>query len=107
MTVDHAVNDVFEPGSVFKVVTIGRALSEHKITPRTAFTLPYKIQVADRVIHDAEIRPTERMTVAQILQRSSNVGDGHDRRAVSRRDRPEEVDGAVRIRPTDPGRLPG
>jgi cell division protein FtsI (penicillin-binding protein 3) len=74
LTIDHAVNDVFEPGSVFKVVTVGGALSEHKITPRTAFTLPYSIHVADRVIHDAEIRPTERMTVAQILQRSSNVG---------------------------------
>jgi cell division protein FtsI (penicillin-binding protein 3) len=74
LTVDHAVNDVFEPGSVFKVVTIGGALSEHKVTPQTAFTLPYKIHVADRVIHDAEIRPTERMSVAQILQRSSNVG---------------------------------
>jgi cell division protein FtsI/penicillin-binding protein 2 len=74
LAIDHAVNDVFEPGSVFKVVTVGGALSEHKITPRTAFTLPYSIHVADRVIHDAESRPTERMTVAQILQRSSNVG---------------------------------
>ena len=74
LTTDHAVGDVFEPGSVFKVVTIGGALSEHVVTPRTAFTLPYSIHVADRVIHDAEIRPTERMTVAQILQRSSNVG---------------------------------
>jgi cell division protein FtsI (penicillin-binding protein 3) len=74
LAIDHAVNDVFEPGSVFKVVTVGGALSEHKITPRTAFTLPYSIHVADRVIHDAEFRPTERMTVAQILQRSSNVG---------------------------------
>jgi cell division protein FtsI (penicillin-binding protein 3)/stage V sporulation protein D (sporulation-specific penicillin-binding protein) len=74
LTADHAINDVYEPGSVFKVVTIGGALSEHKITPQTAFTLPYSIQVADRRIHDAEIRPTERMTVAQILQRSSNVG---------------------------------
>ena len=74
LAIDHAVNDVFEPGSVFKVVTVGGALSEHKITPQTRFTLPYSIHVADRVIHDAEIRPTERMTVAQILQRSSNVG---------------------------------
>ncbi len=71
---NHAVTDVFEPGSVFKVVTIGGALSEHLVTPRTTFTLPYSIRVADRVIHDAEPRPTERMTVAQILQRSSNVG---------------------------------
>jgi cell division protein FtsI (penicillin-binding protein 3) len=74
LTIDHAVTDVFEPGSVFKVVTIGGALSEHRVTPQTAFTLPYSIHVADRVIHDAETRPTERMTVAQILQRSSNVG---------------------------------
>ncbi|HEX5172796.1 MAG TPA: penicillin-binding protein 2 [Gaiellaceae bacterium] len=74
LSIDHAVTDVFEPGSVFKVVTVGGALSEHKITPQTRFTLPYSIHVADRIIHDAEIRPTERMTVAQILQRSSNVG---------------------------------
>src|SRR5215475_11100626 len=74
LTVDHAVNDVFEPGSVFKVVTVGGALSEHKVTPRTSFILPPEIHVADRVIHDAEIRPTQRMTVSQILQRSSNVG---------------------------------
>jgi cell division protein FtsI (penicillin-binding protein 3) len=71
---NHAVSDFFEPGSVFKVVTIAGALSEHLVTPRTQFTLPYSIQVADRRIHDAEPRGTERMTVAQILQRSSNVG---------------------------------
>ncbi len=71
---NHAITDVFEPGSVFKVVTIAGALSEGLVTPKTAFTLPYSIRVADRVIHDAEVRPTERMTVAQILQRSSNVG---------------------------------
>src|SRR5581483_1868170 len=71
---NHAVTDVFEPGSVFKVVTIAGALSEHLVTPRTTFTLPYSIQVADCRIHDAELRGTERMPVAQILQRSSNVG---------------------------------
>ena len=37
LTIDHAVTDVFEPGSVFKVVTIGGALSQHDITPNTAF----------------------------------------------------------------------
>ena len=71
---NHAVGDVFEPGSVFKVVTVAGALSEHLVTPRTAFTLPYSLHIADRVVHDAEPRGTERMTVAQILQRSSNVG---------------------------------
>jgi cell division protein FtsI (penicillin-binding protein 3) len=74
LTTNRAVSDVYEPGSVFKVVTIAGALSEHLVTPRTEFTLPPTIQVADRTIHDAEERGTERMTVAQILQKSSNVG---------------------------------
>ena len=50
------------------------ALSEHLVTPSTSFILPYSIHVADRIIHDAEPRGTETMTVAQILARSSNVG---------------------------------
>ena len=44
------------------------------VSPSTAFTLPYSIRVADRIVHDAEKRGTERLTVAQILSHSSNVG---------------------------------
>jgi cell division protein FtsI (penicillin-binding protein 3) len=69
-----AVTDTYEPGSTFKLVTVSAALSTGIVTPRTPFTLPYEIQVADRRIHDAEPRGTETMTVAQILSRSSNVG---------------------------------
>jgi len=71
---NRAVTDTYEPGSTFKVVTVAAALEDHLVTPSTAFTLPYEIQVADRQIHDAEPRGTERLTVAQILARSSNVG---------------------------------
>jgi cell division protein FtsI (penicillin-binding protein 3) len=68
------VTDTYEPGSTFKIVTVGAVLSERLVTPQTAFTLPYSIQVSDRVIHDAHPRGTERMTVDQILSHSSNVG---------------------------------
>ena len=71
---NRAVTDTYEPGSTFKLVTVAGALSTGIVTPSDAFTLPYEIQVADRRIHDAEPRGTERMTVAQILARSSNVG---------------------------------
>src|SRR5206468_10927686 len=54
LTIDHAVTDVFEPGSVFKVVTIGGALSQHDITPNTELPVSGSLQVADRVIHAAE-----------------------------------------------------
>ena len=68
------VTDAYEPGSTFKLVTVAAALSEHLVSAATAFTLPYSIQVADKVIHDAEPRATETMTVGQILSHSSNVG---------------------------------
>jgi cell division protein FtsI/penicillin-binding protein 2 len=71
---NRAVTDTYEPGSTFKLVTVAGALSSGIVTPQTQFTLPYSIQVADRVIHDAEPRGTETMSVAQILAKSSNVG---------------------------------
>jgi cell division protein FtsI/penicillin-binding protein 2 len=71
---NRAVTDTYEPGSTFKLVTVAGALSERLVTPRTRYTLPYQIQVADRVIHDSHFRETETMSVSEILSRSSNVG---------------------------------
>ncbi len=71
---NHAVTDVFEPGSVFKVVTVAGALTEGIVTPDSKFVLPPCIQVADKCIHDAEKRGTQTMSVAKILSYSSNVG---------------------------------
>ena len=74
VTRNRAVTDVYEPGSTFKLVTVAGVLSDRLVTPQTRFTLPYSIQVADRVIHDAEQRGTETLSVARILAQSSNVG---------------------------------
>ena len=71
---NRTVTDTYEPGSTFKVVTVSAVLSEGLVTPQTAFTLPYEIHVADRIIRDAHPRGTERMTVDQIVSHSSNVG---------------------------------
>ncbi len=71
---NRAVTDTYEPGSTFKVVTLAAALETGMVEPWTEYTLPYSLKVSDRVIHDAEKRETETMTVAEILSRSSNVG---------------------------------
>jgi cell division protein FtsI (penicillin-binding protein 3) len=71
---NRAVTDTYEPGSTFKVVTVSAALSEGLVNPQSAFTLPYELHVADRIIHDAHPRGTERMTVDEIISRSSNIG---------------------------------
>lgn len=71
---NRAVTDVYEPGSIFKLVTIAGALADGTVRPTTRFTLPPTIRVADRVIHEAHPRGTVRYSVGEILQWSSNVG---------------------------------
>jgi cell division protein FtsI/penicillin-binding protein 2 len=74
---NRAVTDTYEPGSTFKLVTITGALSQGIVTPNTKFTLPYKLRYGpcdQCTVHDAEVRPTETLSVAQILAQSSNVG---------------------------------
>ena len=68
--------------------------------------VPGSLQVADRVIHDAEPHGLETLKVKQILQRSSNIGTDLIAERVPRRKRPEELDGALRVRPPDRDRLP-
>jgi cell division protein FtsI/penicillin-binding protein 2 len=74
LATNYAIGLNYEPGSTFKVVAIGGALSDGLISPSTPFTVPYAYHVADRIIHDAEVHPTEVLNTSQILARSSNIG---------------------------------
>lgn len=69
-----AVTDMYEPGSVFKLVTASGALESNIVTPRTVFEVPPTLAVADRVIHDAESHGTESLSVKDIIVHSSNIG---------------------------------
>jgi cell division protein FtsI/penicillin-binding protein 2 len=71
---NRAITDTYEPGSTFKLVTVAAALSEKLVSPSSTFRLAPTIRVADRVIHEHEPRPTQTMSVAQILFQSSNIG---------------------------------
>lgn len=71
---NRALTDVYEPGSVYKIVTVAAALEERVVKPSTTFVVPPQMQVADRVIHDSHSHPTETMAVREIIRQSSNVG---------------------------------
>lgn len=71
---NRSVTDVYEPGSIFKMVTISGALADGVVKPGTSFKLPTRIRVADREINESHERATQTFTVAEILQWSSNVG---------------------------------
>ncbi len=71
---NSALTNVYEPGSVTKVVTIGGALQNHIVTPDQRFSVPDSVRVAGSTFHDAEGHPTQSMSVSDILAQSSNVG---------------------------------
>ena len=69
-----AVQEVYEPGSTGKVITVAAAMEEKLIAPDTVFTIPYSMKVADGVFHDHEKHPTQRLTTTGLLAVSSNTG---------------------------------
>ena len=69
-----SVQDVYEPGSTGKVMTLSAAIEEKKITPETVFTVPYTIKRGGTVFKDHEKHPVERLTASGILAQSSNTG---------------------------------
>ncbi|MEV5711598.1 penicillin-binding protein 2 [Actinoallomurus sp. NPDC052274] len=71
---NRVVQDDFEPGSTSKVVTAAAALEAGHVTPDTVFDVPDHITKYDRTFHDSETHPTEPLTFAGVLAKSSNVG---------------------------------
>ncbi len=69
-----AFTNVYEPGSVNKLVTISAALQTGVVVPSDTFTIPNSYQVAGTTFHDAESHATEHWTVTDILANSSNIG---------------------------------
>lgn len=71
---NRAVTDVYEPGSVLKVVTALGALEEGVANSATKIQVPSQIQVADEVFTDAETMPARELEFNQVISQSSNVG---------------------------------
>jgi cell division protein FtsI (penicillin-binding protein 3) len=70
---NRVITDLFEPGSTLKPFTIAAALESGAATPETVVaTAPGKLTLAHHTIRD--VHPAAAMSVAQILQKSSNVG---------------------------------
>jgi cell division protein FtsI (penicillin-binding protein 3) len=70
----RALSDVYEPGSVEKVLTMAGLIDAGKVTPRTRVRVPKQLPVADRVIHDYFEHDTLRLTLAGVIAKSSNIG---------------------------------
>jgi cell division protein FtsI (penicillin-binding protein 3) len=71
---NHAVSDVYEPGSVFKLVTYSAALEQHVAAPDDPIDCQGgQINLAGRVIHDDKGDHFGVITVHEALAHSSDV----------------------------------
>ncbi|MBE0627969.1 MAG: penicillin-binding protein 2 [Burkholderiales bacterium] len=70
---NRAITDTFEPGSTLKPFTVALAIDQGKVKPGTMIaTAGGSMSVGRATIHDAHHFGD--MSVAQVIQRSSNVG---------------------------------
>ncbi|HEV2463506.1 MAG TPA: penicillin-binding transpeptidase domain-containing protein [Acidobacteriaceae bacterium] len=77
---DHAVSDVYEPGSTFKLVTYSSAIDSNVVTPDSMIhTLGGQINVAGRIVHDDrdairyEAQHGNVISATEALEQSSDV----------------------------------
>jgi cell division protein FtsI (penicillin-binding protein 3) len=81
-TRNRSVTDLYEPGSTFKPFTVAAALESGLVKPTTTFqTAPGYLQMGKWKISDSH--PHGVLTVAQIIQKSSNVGTAKIQLAMS------------------------
>ena len=69
-----SLSEVYEPGSVEKVLTAAALLDAGKVTPRTRIKVPSELPVLDRKIGDWFDHGLLRLTMAGVIARSSNIG---------------------------------
>ena len=67
---NDALQNIYEPGSTFKVVAFTGALEEKLITPETRIECPGSISLPGRVVHD---HAHGTLTATEALAKSSNV----------------------------------
>ncbi|MCM8796969.1 MAG: penicillin-binding protein 2 [Candidatus Omnitrophica bacterium] len=70
---NRAVCDMFEPGSVFKIVTASAAIEENKASENDRFFCENgSYRVANHILHDHQ--PHGWLTFRQVIEESSNIG---------------------------------
>jgi cell division protein FtsI (penicillin-binding protein 3) len=105
-----AVTQLYEPGSVFKLVTFSAALQDGVTNPNSVFTVPDQIHLDGSTFHDAEPHPTESLTATQILALSSNIGTSEIAQGVGEQRLLNQVESLGFGQPTGlsfPGESPG
>ena len=102
--------EIFEPGSTNKLITLSTAIQDGVVGPNTVLDVPAELRVGNATFTDVDVHGNVRMSVADILRQSSNIGTIEIAQRLSK----TELAGALRAfglgRPTSvefPGQASG
>lgn len=71
---NSSIQKVFEPGSVFKPITMAAALDQGKVTPQTTFVDTGAVKIGKYTISNYDNRIWGKRTMTEVLERSINTG---------------------------------
>ncbi len=71
---NKSVQSLFEPGSVFKPITMAVALETGKLTPQTTYLDEGQVRVGGRVIRNVDSKSYGEQTMTEVLEKSLNTG---------------------------------
>ncbi|MDP9395520.1 MAG: penicillin-binding protein 2, partial [Actinomycetota bacterium] len=71
---NRALSEAYEPGSTGKIITAAALVEEGAVRPGTRFTVPNRLRRADKSFKDWADHPTQKLTFAGTLAKSSNIG---------------------------------
>jgi cell division protein FtsI/penicillin-binding protein 2 len=80
-----SVQSTYEPGSIFKVITMAAGIDSGKITPQTSYYDSGSVSVSGRTIKNWDLKAHGSLTMTQVIEQSINTGTvfaerkmGHD-----------------------------
>ena len=71
---NQVVTDSYEPGSVFKPITMAAALEAKAVTPETTYLDTGEVNIGPNTIRNSDLKANGVQTMTQVLQNSLNTG---------------------------------
>lgn len=71
---DTATFDAYEPGSIFKTITMAAGIEAGKISPTTPFDDPGEVKIGPFTIRNSDLKAHGPVTMTEVLVRSLNTG---------------------------------
>lgn len=71
---NNSIQGIYEPGSVFKVITMAAGIDAGKITPNTTYNDTGILKVSGREIRNWDLKAHGRVTMTNVIEKSLNTG---------------------------------